>query len=224
MTAGYDTTITGPESLNDPGQVRLHHQRIHECHEHSPCWATATWSRMPLSDSAVKISAPIAVSAVMRDVTPDQLIFRRSRSRSGRRAMRRRLCWVRWCRRAGSPAAGMCRRSGRTGGVCRSAPSLVRRSSSTMRRRASHSDSTVSGSCRAMWFAWGELVSAGVGIGFAPAVPQYPVLTAPDSVLRFMAVEGVRLETHLPDPALGGRDRSGSAAVRRSAAAHPPRG
>jgi hypothetical protein len=29
----------------------------------------------------------------------------------------------------------------------------------------------------------GELVSAGVGIGFAPVALQYPVLTAPDNVL-----------------------------------------
>jgi DNA-binding transcriptional LysR family regulator len=31
-------------------------------------------------------------------------------------------------------------------------------------------------------------------------------------------------QAHLPDPALGERDQSGSTAVRRSAAAHPPRG
>ncbi|MCX4906308.1 hypothetical protein [Streptomyces sp. NBC_00878] len=34
-----------------------------------------------------------------------------------------------------------------------------------------------------------ELVSAGVGIGFASVGLQYPVLTAPDSVLRLIAVE-----------------------------------
>jgi DNA-binding transcriptional LysR family regulator len=42
-----------------------------------------------------------------------------------------------------------------------------------------------------------ELVSAGVGIGFAPADLRYPVLTAPHSVLRLVAVEGVRLERHI---------------------------
>jgi DNA-binding transcriptional LysR family regulator len=42
-----------------------------------------------------------------------------------------------------------------------------------------------------------ELVSAGVGIGLAPVGLQYPVLTAPDSVLRLIAVEGVRLERHI---------------------------
>jgi DNA-binding transcriptional LysR family regulator len=47
------------------------------------------------------------------------------------------------------------------------------------------------------WELFLELVSAGVGIGFAPAGLQYPVLTAPDSVLRHIAVEGVRLESHL---------------------------
>jgi DNA-binding transcriptional LysR family regulator len=44
------------------------------------------------------------------------------------------------------------------------------------------------------WELFLELVSAGVGIGFAPVGLQYPVLTAPDSVLRLIAVEGVRLE------------------------------
>ena len=39
------------------------------------------------------------------------------------------------------------------------------------------------------------LVSAGVG--FAPVGLQYPVLTASDSVLRLIAVEGVRLERHI---------------------------
>jgi hypothetical protein len=39
------------------------------------------------------------------------------------------------------------------------------------------------------------LVSAGVG--FAPVGLQYPVLTASDSVLRLIAVEGVRLEGHI---------------------------
>jgi DNA-binding transcriptional LysR family regulator len=42
-----------------------------------------------------------------------------------------------------------------------------------------------------------ELVSAGVGIGFATVGLPYPVLTAPDSDLRLIAVEGVRLERHL---------------------------
>ena len=47
------------------------------------------------------------------------------------------------------------------------------------------------------WELFLELVSAGVGIGFAPVGLPYPVLTAPDSVLRLIAVEGVRLERHL---------------------------
>jgi DNA-binding transcriptional LysR family regulator len=47
------------------------------------------------------------------------------------------------------------------------------------------------------WELFLELVSAGVGIGFAPVGLQYPVLTAPDSVLRFMEVEGMRLERHI---------------------------
>jgi DNA-binding transcriptional LysR family regulator len=47
------------------------------------------------------------------------------------------------------------------------------------------------------WEVFLELISAGVGIGFAPAGLQYPVLTAPDSVLRFVAVDGVRLERHV---------------------------
>jgi DNA-binding transcriptional LysR family regulator len=34
-------------------------------------------------------------------------------------------------------------------------------------------------------------------IGFAPAGLRYPVLTAPGSVLRLIAVEGVRLERHI---------------------------
>ena len=54
------------------------------------------------------------------------------------------------------------------------------------------------------WELFLELVSADVGIGFAPVGLQYPVLTAPDSVLRFVAVAGVRLERHiyliLPSP------------------------
>jgi hypothetical protein len=41
------------------------------------------------------------------------------------------------------------------------------------------------------------VVSAGVGIRFAPVGLQYPVLTAPDSVLRLIAVEGVRLGRHI---------------------------
>jgi DNA-binding transcriptional LysR family regulator len=47
------------------------------------------------------------------------------------------------------------------------------------------------------WEVFLELISAGVGIGFAPVGLQYPVLTAPDSVLRLIAVDGVRLERHL---------------------------
>ncbi|MEU9151025.1 LysR family transcriptional regulator [Streptomyces sp. NPDC048417] len=47
------------------------------------------------------------------------------------------------------------------------------------------------------WELFLELVSAGVGIGFAPVGLQYPVLTAPDSVLRLIAVEGVHLERHI---------------------------
>jgi DNA-binding transcriptional LysR family regulator len=47
------------------------------------------------------------------------------------------------------------------------------------------------------WELFLELVSAGVGIGFAPVGLKYPVLTAPDSVLRLIPVEGVRLERHI---------------------------
>jgi DNA-binding transcriptional LysR family regulator len=47
------------------------------------------------------------------------------------------------------------------------------------------------------WELFLELVSAGVGIGFAPAGLRYPVLTGPGSVLRLIAVEGVRLERHI---------------------------
>jgi DNA-binding transcriptional LysR family regulator len=47
------------------------------------------------------------------------------------------------------------------------------------------------------WEVFLEVVSAGVGIGFAPVGLQYPVLAAPDSVLRLVAVEGVRLERHI---------------------------
>jgi len=54
------------------------------------------------------------------------------------------------------------------------------------------------------WELFLELVSAGVGIGFAPVGLQYPVLTAPDSVLRLIAVADVHLERHihliLPSP------------------------
>jgi len=54
------------------------------------------------------------------------------------------------------------------------------------------------------WELFLELVSAGVGIGFAPVGLQYPVLTGPDSVLRLVAVAGARLERHiyliLPSP------------------------
>ena len=47
------------------------------------------------------------------------------------------------------------------------------------------------------WELFLELVSAGVGIGFAPAGLRYPVLTGPDSALRLIPVAGVRLERHL---------------------------
>jgi DNA-binding transcriptional LysR family regulator len=47
------------------------------------------------------------------------------------------------------------------------------------------------------WELFLELVSAGVGIGFAPVGLQYPVLTAPVSVLRFISVADVRLERHI---------------------------
>jgi DNA-binding transcriptional LysR family regulator len=47
------------------------------------------------------------------------------------------------------------------------------------------------------WELFLELVNAGVGIGFAPVGLPYPVLTAPDSVLRLIPVEGVRLERHI---------------------------
>jgi DNA-binding transcriptional LysR family regulator len=47
------------------------------------------------------------------------------------------------------------------------------------------------------WELFLELVSAGVGIGFAPAGLRYPVLTGPDSALRLIPVAGVRLERHI---------------------------
>jgi DNA-binding transcriptional LysR family regulator len=47
------------------------------------------------------------------------------------------------------------------------------------------------------WELFLELVSAGVGVGFAPAGLRYPVLTAPDTVLRLIPVDGVRLERHI---------------------------
>jgi DNA-binding transcriptional LysR family regulator len=47
------------------------------------------------------------------------------------------------------------------------------------------------------WELFLQLVSAGVGIGFAPVGLPYPVLTGPDSVLRLIPVEGVRLERHI---------------------------
>jgi DNA-binding transcriptional LysR family regulator len=47
------------------------------------------------------------------------------------------------------------------------------------------------------WEVFLEVVNAGVGIGFAPVGLQHPVLAAPDSVLRLIAVEGVRLERHI---------------------------
>jgi DNA-binding transcriptional LysR family regulator len=54
------------------------------------------------------------------------------------------------------------------------------------------------------WELFLELVSAGVGVGFAPVGLQYPVLTGPDSILRLIAVADVRLERHiyliLPSP------------------------
>jgi DNA-binding transcriptional LysR family regulator len=47
------------------------------------------------------------------------------------------------------------------------------------------------------WELFLQLVSAGVGIGFAPVGLPYPVLTAPDSVLRLIDVVGLRLERHI---------------------------
>jgi DNA-binding transcriptional LysR family regulator len=47
------------------------------------------------------------------------------------------------------------------------------------------------------WELFLELVSAGVGIGFAPVGLRYPVLTGPDSALRLIPVAGVRLERHI---------------------------
>jgi DNA-binding transcriptional LysR family regulator len=47
------------------------------------------------------------------------------------------------------------------------------------------------------WELFLELVSAGVGIGFAPVGLQYPALTAPGSLLRLIPVAGVRLERHI---------------------------
>lgn len=47
------------------------------------------------------------------------------------------------------------------------------------------------------WELFLELVSAGIGIGFAPEGLLYPVLTAPHSVLRLIAVAGIHLERHL---------------------------
>jgi DNA-binding transcriptional LysR family regulator len=47
------------------------------------------------------------------------------------------------------------------------------------------------------WEIFLELVSAGVGIGFAPVGLTYRVLTAPDSVLRLVPLAGVQLERHL---------------------------
>jgi len=69
-----------------------------------------------------------------------------------------------------------------------------------------------------------ELISAGVGIGFAPEGLKYPVLTAPDSALRLIAVDGVRLERHLylilpspgeTSPAAGGSPTSCCASTTR---------
>jgi DNA-binding transcriptional LysR family regulator len=47
------------------------------------------------------------------------------------------------------------------------------------------------------WDLFLELISAGVGIGFAPVGLPYPALTAPDSILQLIAVEGARLERHI---------------------------
>ena len=47
------------------------------------------------------------------------------------------------------------------------------------------------------WELFLELVSAGVGIGFAPVGLRYPALTAPDSNLRLIPVQGARLERHI---------------------------
>ena len=42
-----------------------------------------------------------------------------------------------------------------------------------------------------------RLTLASAGVGFAPVGLQYPVLTASDSVLRLIAVEGVHLGRHI---------------------------
>jgi DNA-binding transcriptional LysR family regulator len=47
------------------------------------------------------------------------------------------------------------------------------------------------------WELFLELVSAGVGIGFAPVGLRYPVLTAPGSALRLIPVAGARLERYI---------------------------
>jgi len=47
------------------------------------------------------------------------------------------------------------------------------------------------------WELFLALVHAGVGIGFAPVGLPYPVLTGPDSELRFVPVAGTRLERHI---------------------------
>ena len=74
------------------------------------------------------------------------------------------------------------------------------------------------------WELFLELVSAGVGIGFAPVGLQYPVLTAPDSVLRLIAVAGVHLERHiyliLPSP---GETSPAAQRFAEPATAHPHR-
>jgi DNA-binding transcriptional LysR family regulator len=44
------------------------------------------------------------------------------------------------------------------------------------------------------WELFVELVSAGIGIGFPPEGLLYPVLTAPHSVQRLVAVAGIHLE------------------------------
>src|ERR1700757_1043211 len=93
---------------------------------------------------------------------------------------------------------------------------LSRRTSSTAMSRRTLSGAVSTGYCRPTgakpiptpaltssrnssqyWELFLELVSAGVGIGFAPVGLQYPVLTAPDSVLRLIAVEDVRLERYI---------------------------
>jgi DNA-binding transcriptional LysR family regulator len=71
------------------------------------------------------------------------------------------------------------------------------------------------------WELFVELVSA--GIGFAPEGLLYPVLTAPHSVLRLVAVAGIHLERHLYLITRSAVEISPAARrVRRSTSAHPP--